>query len=144
MPREPWWKDGIRFECQGSGCCCVNHGQFAFVYLTREDRRRLAAFFSLNLRTFTHRFCIRDDDRYRIQDLPDASACRFLVDRTCSVYAARPTQCRTWPFWPELMRKPTWEKEVARFCPGVGRGRLVPPEEIRDALAAQHRANGEY
>ena len=40
-----WWKDGIRFECQGSGKCCLSRGTHGYVYLTLEDRRRFARHF---------------------------------------------------------------------------------------------------
>jgi hypothetical protein len=43
--------------------------------------------------------------------------------RRCSVYDARPTQCRTYPFWRESMLTPLdWEAEAAR-CEGVAAGR---------------------
>jgi len=46
----------------------------------------------------------------------------FLVDgreTACSIYAARPEQCRSWPFWPELLRSPQALREAARLCPGI-------------------------
>jgi hypothetical protein len=65
--------------------------------------------------------------------------CIFLDRKTipgkaiCGVYRARPTQCRTWPFWPENLRsEKTWEtvKRVTP-CPGMNTGKLYPVEEIR-------------
>jgi Fe-S-cluster containining protein len=49
------------------------------------------------------------------------------------MYKARPSQCRTWPFWPEnLKTKRHWES-VKRVtpCPGMDSGKLVPIEQIR-------------
>ena len=39
----------------------------------------------------------------------------------CSVYEARPVQCRTWPFWPENLESPeAWD--LASFeCEGMVR-----------------------
>lgn len=52
----------------------------------------------------------------------------------CSVYPVRPAQCRTYPFWPEIISSPTaWEKEAA-FCPGMNKGKLFTVSEI-EALA---------
>ncbi len=51
----------------------------------------------------------------------------------CGLYAARPAQCRTWPFWPENLRSPrSWASaKRATPCPGMDTGRLVPVEKIR-------------
>ena len=40
--KQPWWKDGLRFQCQQSGKCCVSHGEYGFVYLTLADRQNIA------------------------------------------------------------------------------------------------------
>ena len=51
----------------------------------------------------------------------------------CSIYADRPAQCRTWPFWPEnLTSRSTWEAVKRRTpCPGMGNGTLIPVDRIR-------------
>lgn len=132
--RKAWWHEGVRFQCQGSGKCCVSRGAVGYVYLTLEDRRRLAASLGLATGAFTRRYCERVDDQWRLRDAgPD---CTFLKDRRCSVYEARPTQCRTWPFWPENMTAKQWTS-VAAFCPGVGKGPVVPRERIEATLAEQ-------
>jgi Fe-S-cluster containining protein len=61
----------------------------------------------------------------------------FLDGVRCSVYRARPEQCRTWPFWPENMSERVWTKEVKRDCPGIGIGRLHSPREIERELARE-------
>lgn len=139
----PWWKDGVRWECQQSGKCCVSHGEYGFVYLAREDRRRLARHFGLTVRDFLRAWCRRHGGWTVLKDAPDASACIFFADGKCSVYDARPTQCRTWPFWPELMNAKRWASEVASFCPGVGKGDVVPAARIRAALREQKAAQEE-
>ena len=50
------------------------------------------------------------------------------------------TQCRTWPFWPDMMSAKAWSKEVLGFCPGVGKGRLYTEREIESLLTVQRRA----
>jgi hypothetical protein len=52
-------------------------------------------------------------------------ACVFLRDKKCSVYDARPTQCRTYPFWGETTTPLGWLRESAR-CEGIGRGSETP------------------
>lgn len=89
---------------------------------------------TLKMRTssFTRKYCEKGHGEFYLKD-PDKD-CIFLDGTRCSVYEGRPAQCRTWPFWPEHMGARTWSKEVASFCPGIGKGRLWSGEEIRDAL----------
>ena len=64
--------------------------------------------------------------------------CIFLgKDNGCKVYEARPVQCRTYPFWPEVVNSRTsWTREAKR-CEGIERGKRVPLSRIRKALASQ-------
>jgi Fe-S-cluster containining protein len=58
--------------------------------------------------------------------------CVFWKDG-CSVYEARPLQCRTYPFWPSLLEsRRAWD---AMGCPGMGKGELHSREEIERAMA---------
>lgn len=130
-----FWSEGIRFECQGSGKCCVSRGGYGYVYLSLADRKRLAGHLKITTREFTRKYCDKKDGWFFLRE--DSADCRFLEGRRCGVYEARPTQCRTWPFWPENMNPKVWQRDVAAFCPGVGKGRLVPAAEIEDSLSQQ-------
>lgn len=132
-----WWADGVRFECQGSGKCCTSHGEFGFVYLTDEDRQRFAKYMGLKLNEFTKKYCAQTDGYYHLIERPENQDCLFLKNKRCTVYEARPGQCRTWPFWPEVMSAKAWSKEVASFCPGVGKGPIIPAKEIAASLKEQ-------
>ena len=46
--------------------------------------------------------------------------CIFWRDG-CAVYEARPFQCRSYPFWRELLASKKAWREAARSCPGIGR-----------------------
>lgn len=138
----PWWHEGVRFECQGSGKCCVSRGEYGYVYVTLEDRRALARHLRMRTAVFTRRYCQRDGGIWKLRDFNEN--CRFLEGRKCGVYEARPTQCRTWPFWPENMGARAWTREVASFCPGVGRGRVWSRREIEEVLARQRRSEEQY
>lgn len=127
------WRDGIRFECQGSGKCCLSRGTHGYVYLTLKDRRQLARKLQLTTSAFTRRYCVTEDGWVRLKQ-PPGEACRFLDKKRCTVYSARPTQCRTWPFWPENMGAKAWDREVTKFCPGVGKGRFYSEAEISALL----------
>lgn len=133
-----WWSEGVRFECQGSGKCCTSHGEFGFVYLTLEDRERFAKHMKLSTEKFTEKYCDKTGGIWHLKEDVANPDCMFLVGgNRCGQYEARPTQCRTWPFWPEVMSAKAWKKDVAAFCPGVGKGRLIPPAEIEKVLLEQ-------
>ena len=88
---------------------------------------------------FTRKYCSKTDGIHHLID-GENEQCIFLDDKKCSVYEGRPTQCRTWPFWPEVMGAKTWKKEVASFCPGIGKGKLWSKEDIQKALREQELA----
>ncbi|MGE0762362.1 MAG: YkgJ family cysteine cluster protein [Bdellovibrionales bacterium] len=135
--QKKWWSEGVQFECQGSGKCCTSHGEFGFVFLTLKDRRRFAKHFKMTTAAFTTQYCDRQGEHFHLKEDPKNPDCMFLKAKRCSVYEARPTQCRTWPFWPEVMSAKAWKKDVAAFCPGVGKGPVVPASKIREALKAK-------
>ncbi len=135
--KDEWWQSGVRFECQGSGQCCTSHGEYGFVYLTKEDRKLFADFFKMRTGEFTKKYCEKDGETWRLKEEPKNPDCIFLKNKRCSVYEARPSQCRTWPFWPEVMDAKTWAKEIVSFCPGVGKGTMVSGPEIEKSLREQ-------
>lgn len=141
---EKWWSEGIRFECQGSGKCCTSHGEFGFVFLTLEDRRRFAKHLKISTASFTKKYCAKTSGVFHLIERKDNPDCLFLINKRCSVYEGRPTQCRTWPFWPEVMGAKAWKKEVAEFCPGVGKGKLIPAEKIQKQIDEQVESEKNY
>jgi uncharacterized protein len=125
------YDEGIRFECQGSGKCCLSRGEYGYVYLSQKDLKRLAKHLELPKKDFLKMHCEETDGHIHLKG-PDKT-CGFLKEKRCTVYEGRPDQCRTWPFWPENMKTKTWSQEVVPFCAGIGKGRLYTKKEI-DAL----------
>ncbi len=50
--------------------------------------------------------------------------------RKCTVYDARPRQCRTWPFWSSNVASERAWKETCEVCPGSGKGKLHSAEQV--------------
>jgi Fe-S-cluster containining protein len=126
----------LRFECQ-PGCtnCCTQKG---FVYITEDDLVRIAGFVQLTQLEFERRYVYRTKNLLRLR-VPRHAQCHFLREGGCSIHAVKPTQCRIFPFWPEMVEdKKEWRRSAA-WCPGIGKGELVQIEEAR-CLSKEMRA----
>ena len=94
--------------------------------------------------SFTKKYCLNEDGIFRLKMNREGPECIFLdSENKCSVYEGRPTQCRTWPFWPENMNAKVWSKEVAQFCPGVGKGPFRDKQDMLKQIEEQSRAERE-
>lgn len=128
---KPWWADGLPFSCQQSGKCCHQRGGYGYVYVNARERQRIADELGVSLGSFNRRFTRSEEDGARVLRFVDG-ACIFLQDGLCSVHEVKPVQCRTWPFWEELLASPeVYEREVRAFCPGSRQGPRVDPRSIR-------------
>jgi len=96
-----------------------------WVYLTEADLKRAAAWLGLNAREFEQRYVYRTRHLLRLRK-PRHTQCPFLTGDGCAIHPAKPTQCRTFPFWPELISSAKAWRTLARLCPGVGQGELAP------------------
>jgi Fe-S-cluster containining protein len=121
--------EALRFECQpGCVACCTQKG---FVYLSDADILRIAAYLRLTPEDFERRYVYRTSRRARLR-VPAASTCHFLYEGGCSIHAVKPTQCRIFPFWPELVESRREWRKAAHFCPGIDKGPLIQIERARD------------
>lgn len=124
----------IRFECQGSSNCCISRESYGYVYLSKKDILRLSKFKNLKSNIFLNLFCEQTNGFTHLKEKNKNGKCLFLNKKKCSVYSARPTQCRTWPFWSENMNAKTWDQDISKFCPGVGKGKIISPKKIKEMM----------
>ena len=124
---------GLRFECTGCGGCCTARGEYAHVYLNPDEAGELADHLHISVKEFRKRYTFKDEYGYT-QLRFDDSTCVFLERGTkrCTVYGARPTQCRTFPFWRDLIADGKWTPEARELCEGIGRG---PTHRLTDVEA---------
>ena len=133
-----WFEEGIAFECQRCGKCCVTHGGYAYVYLSSADIRAMASHLGLSESAFLEGYCARLAGQIVLRfDSPD---CPMLEDGRCIVYSVRPVQCRTWPFWPENLSRDAWERKIVPFCGGVGKGKRIAKGTIERMAEEMERA----
>ena len=125
------FKNGIRFECQGSGKCCVSRSSYGFVYLSEIDIKRFSKDFNISIKEFKEKYCqVTDGFIHLIEKKSLKGKCLFLKKNKCSAYKSRPSQCRTWPFWKENMNAKNWSNNIKNFCPGIGKGKKYSYDQI--------------
>ena len=129
------YSNGIQFECQGSGKCCVSRDSYGFVYLSDGDLNRFSKYFKLSIKNFKEKYCQMTDGFIHLIEKTELKGnCIFLKNKKCSVYENRPSQCRTWPFWNENMSAKVWNEDISINCPGVGKGKFIDAKKIKRFL----------
>lgn len=133
MPDEPWYRNGLRFECSQCGDCCT--GAPGFVWVNKEEITALAARFEMTVPDFEEKYVRTVGVRKSLVEYSNGDCVFFNGEtRKCTVYEHRPRQCRTWPFWESNVRTEAAWKETCEACPGSGVGRLYSLEEMNERL----------
>lgn len=108
----------------------------------------MAAHMGLSESEFLATYAHQIDGKWSLRERkgPQGWDCVFLTRDAdgragCGLYRARPQQCRTWPFWPELLASPeAWAAAKRETpCPGMDSGPVIPVEEIIQRLESQRR-----
>lgn len=130
----PWYRDGLCFSCTQCGDCCT--GDPGVVWVTEDDLENIARLTGKTvgeIRLFHTRIV---GGRVSLREYPNGDCTFFDPEkRRCTIYEARPTQCRTWPFWKSHLESPEAWKRVERECPGAGQGEFFSLEEIERRAA---------
>ena len=113
----------FRFECKRSGNCCKVTGGYAWV--EEHEVEPLAQAAGLEVAVFAEQHLRRVSDptsgelRTALRD-GEASRCSLLEGSThCSVYDARPSHCRQFPYWPSVLEESEAYERARSTCPGM-------------------------
>ncbi len=121
-----FFSEGLSFTCAQCGTCCT--GAPGVVAMTLAEVSALAAFLDMDEDAVRTRYLLPHGKAFRVREHAGGD-CIFYKEG-CSIYAARPMQCRTYPFWFKNMRShEAWLKTCGQ-CPGIGSGQHYSTEEI--------------
>lgn len=131
MSDKPWYHEGLRFQCTQCGDCCT--GAPGYVWVNQEEILALAKEIQLDPEEFERLYVRRVGVRKSLREFPNGDCVFFDGEaRKCTVYGARPRQCRTWPFWDSNLKTPADWKQTCEVCPGSGKGKLYDLQTIEE------------
>ena len=104
-------------ESCGGNCCTGESGN---IYLNQNEMAAIAEHLQLPIVEFKETYLLKKGYKFSIKEriVGDSHDCVFF-DREikgCGIYPVRPTQCRTFPFWPYFK---THKEELQEECPGI-------------------------
>jgi Fe-S-cluster containining protein len=139
MSKTPFYASGLQFSCTRCSACCRHES--GFVFLSPKDLRLLADACQIGYTEFVKAYCRwvpgEGGERLSLKEKSNYD-CVFWKDG-CTVYRARPVQCRTFPFWRNVVSSPDAWELAGSGCPGIGTGVLHSREQIDSHLAARVR-----
>lgn len=130
--QDPWYRDGLSFTCTRCGACCT--GAPGYVWVSAEEIEQLASFRGESVEEFNRRYVRRVGSRYSLIERPGGDCIFWDKTAGCTVYSARPIQCRTWPFWADNVETPEDWEHIKQVCPGSGQGQHYSAEEIIESI----------
>lgn len=135
--QSPWYKEGLQFECTSCGKCCS--GFPGYVWLSEEEIQQICEYLKLSQEEFLRKYTRLVGEKISLIETNENYSCIFLRDKKCSIYPVRPTQCQTFPWWPQnLVSKQHWEN-ASKFCEGINHenASFIPLETIQKQLQKQ-------
>ncbi|AXH10154.1 zinc/iron-chelating domain-containing protein [Malaciobacter halophilus] len=104
-------------SCEGN--CCI--GESGYIWINKQEIEVLSKHLNISLEELRVKYLEKVGYKYSLKEVKlkkNNYACVFfdLEKKQCSVYEARPTQCRTFPFWDYFKNN---EKEVYEECPAI-------------------------
>jgi len=126
-PEQHYFFDqGLSFECQRCGTCCT--GAPGTIYVGPEEVAPICDHIGLDPLEFERRYLYPYKEGFSIREDPQGN-CLFF-NNGCGIYPVRPFQCSAFPFWFANVRSQSRWHDIARQCPGIGKGRRYSKEEI--------------
>jgi Fe-S-cluster containining protein len=115
-------KSPVHFECTACGKCCTGKG--GKVWVNTAEQNEISDLLNLSRKELIESYLDVGDKKgkYGIQQVQKEGEerCIFLTtENKCSIYRVRPTQCRTFPYWPQIMASHyDWQRSQQQ-CEGI-------------------------
>ena len=140
MTNAPFYASGLKFSCRRCSACCRHEA--GFVFLSQKDAEKLAARLKMDMGGFIKTYCrwVKDWRGEEVLSLKEKYNydCIFW-DSGCTVYEARPLQCRTFPFWESVVSSVHGWEIAASGCPGINSGELHTEKAIGECIRLRNR-----
>lgn len=135
----PWYKEGLRFECQRCGRCC--RGEPGVVWVNKRETEEISSFLGITKNAFAKNYLRSINGRFSLVEYGNGD-CIMYGNGGCKIYDVRPCQCRSFPFWASnLENRSEWEK-LKKMCPGIDKGELHTIKDIEDNLKVYEKRFG--
>jgi len=131
----PWYSEGLQFSCTQCGNCCT--GAPGYVWVEAGEIEALADQLGVSLTEFQAMYTRQVGKHRSLRERSNGDCVFFERGKGCTVYEARPTQCRTWPFWESTVETREDWKRTQEGCPGAGHGQFFTAEEITQRVRAR-------
>ena len=128
----PWYDAGLRFTCTQCGHCCT--GEPGYVWVDDADLVAIAEHRGETIDQVRGLYTRWTARGRTLREKANGDCVFYDKDAGCTVYPARPPQCRTWPFWESNVADAEAWRTTCEVCPGAGKGELIPAEEITRRL----------
>jgi len=117
-------KEGYPYAFNADACstcagrCCT--GESGYIYVTKNEIEKIAELLELEVNEFRVKYLFQKGYKFSIkeQKFGDSYECIFYDRESngCKIYMARPSQCKTFPFWDYFK---TRVDELKDECPGI-------------------------
>lgn len=93
----------LGFSCKSCGTCCKEKG---YVFFNKSDISKASKYLGITSLIFISKYLDYDDSLgYHIK-VDYENRCHFLdKNDKCLIHKAKPTQCKTFPYWKEYTDK---------------------------------------
>jgi len=103
-------------SCEGR--CCT--GESGYIYVSKAEIEKIAELKNMDTREFVEKYLFKKMYKYSIKEkkVGESYECIFYDKDAngCTIYDARPSQCKTFPFWDYYKKR---VDELKLECPGI-------------------------
>ena len=107
--------------CNQCGECCKIASSDEYVLLCFEDVLRLSTFFNKSVYEYLSQNTKTDGTYVYL-------SCRYQNENKCSIYAVRPYQCMSFPYWAEILDHEFNEKDKKWYLNNCGCFQTFSPQ----------------